>query len=154
MNEEKKRPETPETPKKKNAISLGKIFYHNTFVLAFSFVVAVVTWFLMYANSAERKEPESDGAEATRPEPDAGAEAMFLEFSQKFETLSRAERSVFNLYVQGYDAKEITQLLCLSINTIKTHNKRIYWKLGVNSRRELMGYLRKMREKGFDVHVE
>ena len=54
MNEEKKRPETPETPKKKNAISLGKIFYHNTFVLAFSFVVAVVTWFLMYANSAER----------------------------------------------------------------------------------------------------
>ena len=45
MNEEKKRPETPETPKKKNAISLGKIFYHNTFVLAFSFVVAVVTWF-------------------------------------------------------------------------------------------------------------
>ena len=54
MNEEKKRPETPETPNKKNAISLGKIFYHNTFVLAFSFVVAVVTWFLMYANSAER----------------------------------------------------------------------------------------------------
>lgn len=106
------------------------------------------------ANTTERKEPESAGAEAARPEPDAGAEAMFLEFSQKFETLSRAERSVFNLYVQGYDAKEITQLLCLSINTIKTHNKRIYWKLGVNSRRELMGYLRKMREKGFDVHVE
>ncbi len=79
---------------------------------------------------------------------------MFLEFSRKFETLSRAEKSVFNLYVQGYDAKEITQILCLSINTIKTHNKRIYWKLGVNSRKELMGYLRKMREQGFDVHVE
>ncbi len=104
------------------------------------------------AANAERKEPKSAGIEAGRPGPDA--EAMFLEFSRKFETLSRAEKSVFNLYVQGYDAKEITQILCLSINTIKTHNKRIYWKLGVNSRKELMGYLRKMREQGFDVHVE
>ncbi len=104
------------------------------------------------AANAERKEPKSVVIEAGRPGPDA--EAMFLEFSRKFETLSRAEKSVFNLYVQGYDAKEITQILCLSINTIKTHNKRIYWKLDVNSRKELMGYLRKMREQGFDVHVE
>lgn len=104
------------------------------------------------AANAERKEPKSAVIEAGRPGPDA--EAMFLEFSRKFETLSRAEKSVFNLYVQGYDAKEITQILCLSINTIKTHNKRIYWKLDVNSRKELMGYLRKMREQGFDVHVE
>lgn len=110
------------------------------------------------ATNAGRKEPQNAEAEAEaeaeRPGPDTDAEAMFLEFSRKFETLSRAEKSVFNLYVQGYDAKEITQILCLSINTIKTHNKRIYWKLGVNSRKELMGYLRKMREKGFDVHVE
>ncbi len=41
MSEEKKRPEKPEK-KKRHAISIGKIFYHNTFVLAFSFVVAVV----------------------------------------------------------------------------------------------------------------
>jgi len=101
---------------------------------------------------AERTKPEA--APDARPRPDAEAEAMFAEFMQKFQTLSRAEKAVFNLYVQGYDAKEITQILCLSINTIKTHNKRIYYKLGVNSRKELMGYLRKMREQGFDVPVE
>ena len=48
MNEEKKR------PARKKGINLGKIFYHNTFVLAFSFVVAVVAWFLMSLNSSER----------------------------------------------------------------------------------------------------
>jgi len=79
---------------------------------------------------------------------------MFREFSRKLETLSRAEKQVFNLYVQGYDAKEITEILCLSINTIKTHNKRIYYKLGVSSRKELMVYLRKMREKGCPIPIE
>lgn len=106
------------------------------------------------SQNGERPKIEASAAEPQRPKPDADAEAEFLAFSRKFETLSKAERAVFNLYVQGYDAKEITQILCLSINTIKTHNKRIYYKLGVTSRKELMGYLRKMREQGFDVPVE
>ncbi|MGI6150872.1 MAG: response regulator transcription factor [Christensenellales bacterium] len=106
------------------------------------------------AANNERSKSESLGVDAPRPKPDPDAEAMFLEFSKKYETLSRAEKAVFNLYAQGYDAQEITQILCLSINTIKTHNKRIYWKLGVNSRKELMGYLRKMREQGFDLQVD
>ncbi len=54
MNEEKKRPEKENGQKRKNRIPIGKIFYHNTFVLAFSLVVAVVAWFLMAASSTER----------------------------------------------------------------------------------------------------
>ncbi len=100
------------------------------------------------------KKPAQSASETDSVAPNADASAIVLEFSQKLETLSRAERAVFNLYVQGYDAQEIAKLLCLSINTIKTHNKRIYYKLGVNSRKELMGYLRKMREKGYDVPIE
>ncbi|HAF60362.1 MAG TPA: hypothetical protein DCK81_04395 [Clostridiales bacterium UBA9856] len=50
--------------------------------------------------------------------------------------------------------REITEENELSINTIKTHNKRIYYKLGVSSRRELMVYLRKMREKGCPISIE
>jgi DNA-binding NarL/FixJ family response regulator len=105
-------------------------------------------------NQREHGRSHKAGGTDQQPEPDEEAEAMFLEFSRKFETLSRAEKQVFNLYVQGYDAKEITQILCLSINTIKTHNKRIYYKLGVSSRRELMVYLRQMREKGCSIPFE
>lgn len=52
MNEEKKRPEEPKG--KKAPFTVKNVFYHNTFVLAFSFVVAVVVWFIMSANSASR----------------------------------------------------------------------------------------------------
>jgi DNA-binding CsgD family transcriptional regulator len=62
-------------------------------------------------------------------------------FLKNLATLSKAERSVFNLYAQNYSAKEIAYTLCLSMNTIKTHNRRIYAKLGVGSRREMMVYV-------------
>ena len=39
-----------------------------------------------------------------------------------------------------------TDILCLSINTIKTHNRRIFSKLNVSSRKELMIYINRMEE--------
>ncbi len=71
----------------------------------------------------------------------------YATFVAGIKTLSPAERAVFNLYMEGYSAKAITEILCLSINTIKTHNKRIYMKLNVASRDELMVYVNMMREK-------
>ena len=72
--------------------------------------------------------------------------ARFNQFMENINTLSRAERAVFDLYIQGHTAKEIAEILCLSINTIKTHNKRIYMKLNVRSRKELMLYIQMMEE--------
>jgi len=37
--------------KKRGRLSLRNIFYHNTFVLVFSFAIALVTWFVMAYNS-------------------------------------------------------------------------------------------------------
>ena len=71
---------------------------------------------------------------------------MFKEFLKNIETLSPAERTVFDLYMEGYTGKEIAEKLYLSINTIKTHNKRIYEKMNVSSRNELMLYFRMMKE--------
>lgn len=73
-------------------------------------------------------------------------ESVFDEFVRNTKLLSPAERAVFNLYVEGYTAKEITKILCLSINTIKTHNKRIYMKLNVASREELLVYVNMRKE--------
>lgn len=74
--------------------------------------------------------------------------ALLNEFAKNLKTLSPAERSVFNLYAQQYTAKEIAGILCLSINTIKTHSKRIYAKLNVGSREELLVYIDMFKEAG------
>ncbi|HZK25465.1 MAG TPA: LuxR C-terminal-related transcriptional regulator [Oscillospiraceae bacterium] len=72
-------------------------------------------------------------------------------FAKNTELLSPAERAVFNLYVEGHTAKEITGILNLSINTIKTHNKRIYMKLNVASRDELLVYVNMLKEAGSEI---
>ena len=76
---------------------------------------------------------------------------VYDEFVKNTKLLSPAERAVFNLYVEGHTAKEITQLLNLSINTIKTHNKRIYMKLNVASREELLVYVNMLKEVGKEI---
>ncbi len=71
---------------------------------------------------------------------------IYNKFVESIDTLSAAEMAVFNLYLKGHTAKEIADILCLSINTIKTHNKRIYMKLNVSSRKELMIFIKMMEE--------
>lgn len=69
----------------------------------------------------------------------------YSRFLECLETLSPAERRVFDLYVQEYRAKDIASTLCLSMNTVKYHNSNIYGKLEVGSRKELLSYIRYMR---------
>lgn len=76
---------------------------------------------------------------------------VFEEFLKNIKSLSPAERAVFDLYAQGYTAKEITNILCLSINTVKTHSRRIYMKLNVASRDELLNFIRILEDMGKDV---
>lgn len=76
--------------------------------------------------------------------------AILDEFMENTKKLSPAERSVFDLYVKGHTAKEIAEILCLSINTIKTHSKRIYMKLNVASREELLLYVNMLNETGIE----
>jgi len=78
--------------------------------------------------------------------------AVLSSFISKIKTLSRAERAVLNLYAQGYNAKEIAGTLHLSINTIKTHTKRIYTKLEVSSRKELLLLVNMLKEAGKDIN--
>ncbi|MBE9509217.1 MAG: hypothetical protein IMY86_14355, partial [Chloroflexi bacterium] len=51
------------------------------------------------------------------------------------EPLSDRELDVLHLLADGQANQEIAQALCVSVNTVKTHLKNIYGKLGVNSRR-------------------
>lgn len=79
-------------------------------------------------------------------EPAGDVMPMFECFLENIKTLSPAERNVFDLYLHGYKAQEIADELHLSINTIKTHNRRIFAKLHVSTRKELLVYIGMMKE--------
>lgn len=66
-------------------------------------------------------------------------------FVDNLATLTPKEEAVFNLYVQGCSTKEIISRLGITENTLKYHNKNIYGKLGVKTRKELLQYIELMR---------
>lgn len=53
------------------------------------------------------------------------------------DELTHTERSIFDFYVEGKSTQEVLELLNIKENTLKFHNKNIYTKLGVASRKEL-----------------
>jgi LuxR family maltose regulon positive regulatory protein len=60
------------------------------------------------------------------------------------EPLSERELEVLQLLADGQTNHEIAQALHVSVNTVKTHLKTIYGKLGVHSRREATAQAKKL----------
>ncbi len=52
---------------------------------------------------------------------------------KQHQTLTEREAEILNLSKKGLERKEIAQQLDISVNTVSTHIKRIFKKLGVNS---------------------
>lgn len=65
---------------------------------------------------------------------------LYQQFLDNLSMLTPTERIIFDLYVSGKSAKEILEIMCIKENTLKYHNKNIYSKLGVTSRKELLRY--------------
>lgn len=82
-----------------------------------------------------------------RKEVDPDAYALFLTNLVK---LTPKEREIFDLYLAGKSAKEILELISINENTLKYHNKNIYSKLGVASRKELLMYATLMNQERTD----
>jgi len=53
------------------------------------------------------------------------------------EELTRTERVIYEAYISGEGTKEIMNGLNIKENTLKYHNKNLYGKLGVSSRKQL-----------------
>lgn len=79
-----------------------------------------------------------------KDEVDPDSYALFLECMR---SLSKREREVFDLYVEGKTAKEIVEILGITDNGLKYHNKNIYSKLGVSSRKELLRYVAILKQE-------
>ena len=53
-------------------------------------------------------------------------------------SLTQTERLIFDLYTTGKSTKEIMAEMNITENTLKFHNKNIYGKLGISSRKQLV----------------
>ncbi len=61
-------------------------------------------------------------------------------FLCNLSTLSPAEYKIYELYLSGKTAREIVDILGITENTLKYHNKNIYSKLGISSRKQLLRF--------------
>ena len=75
--------------------------------------------------------------------------AEFIEHCRYIEeqlpALTPTERSVYDCYLAGKSTREILTELSIRENTLKFHNKNLYGKLGVRSRKQLVEYARVIR---------
>ena len=68
-------------------------------------------------------------------------------FLINLKLLTPSERIIFELYLDGKTAKEIMAVRDIKETTLKYHNRNIYDKLGVSSRKELLRYATLMRQE-------
>ncbi len=61
-------------------------------------------------------------------------------FISNLSTLTPTENKIYDLYLSGKKTKEVLDILGIKENTLKYHNKNIYSKLGVSSRKQLLQY--------------
>lgn len=59
-------------------------------------------------------------------------------FKQNIKLLTKSEKIIFDMYIDGKNSNEITSQLNIKISTLKFHNHNIYQKLGVKSRKQLI----------------
>lgn len=57
-----------------------------------------------------------------------------------YDTLSRREKEILGMLANGVTNKEISEQLCISVNTVETHRKNIMKKLNIHNLSEIIKY--------------
>jgi len=70
---------------------------------------------------------------------------MELELTNKFDTLSKREKEIVELLINGESNKSISQKLELKSNTVSTYKKLIYYKIGVDNLIDLFKYAQSVK---------
>jgi len=70
------------------------------------------------------------------------AEDQAVHFTAGLGELTHTERTLYHFYLEGKSTKEILAILDIKENTLKYHNKNLYSKLGVSSRKQLVAVAR------------
>ena len=81
-------------------------------------------------DNADEKSPEVTHAEEIKE--------LYEYLTSKLYTLTPTETEIYKLYLDGFKTKDVMAKLQITENTVKYHNKNIYSKLGVSSRKQLL----------------
>ena len=124
---------------------LEQVVHIDFEILSVSYIISevfLVCLFVMIQEDATVEQIQSTdkiktfpAAKAHPAEVDDDSIAMFLEGVLR---LTPTETTVYNHYLEGRSTKEIMALMNITENTLKYHNKNIYSKLGVSSRKQLL----------------
>ena len=90
------------------------------------------------AKSIHLQKDEALSDSASSLQADTSSLERFRRFLNGVDALTPTERSIYDYYLEKKTTKEIMELLNIKENTLKFHNKNIYSKLEVSSRKELM----------------
>ncbi len=58
----------------------------------------------------------------------------------RYSLLSNREREVLQLIAEGRSTREIAEILCVSVSTVKTHRAKIMQKLGISNESQLIRF--------------
>lgn len=90
--------------------------------------------FLKLKNSENKGESKSETV--LPPE----IEELFDSFIDNSKKLTASEHNIMMYYANGYEIADVPDLACISLNTVRKHNRSIYEKLNVKSNDELRLY--------------
>ncbi len=93
--------------------------------------------------------PSDASAEAQKtPEQPAEPDPVWMDTYQNgVSELTAKERMIYDSYIAGMTTSQIMEQLNIKENTLKFHNKNIYSKLGVSSRKQLIERHKKLEGK-------
>lgn len=119
--------------------------------LSVSYLVTELFLIGLYLMIQELEKQESIPAVIvnTTAEPEI-SEEDYSYFESQLCKLTPTESRVYELYVEGKGTKEVLETLNIKENTLKYHNKNIYSKLGVSSRKQLVETARILNNKKSD----
>jgi two-component system response regulator NreC len=60
--------------------------------------------------------------------------------AERYKQLSNREREVFQLIAEGHSTRQISDMLCVSISTVKSHRAKIMEKLGIDTTVKLVHF--------------
>ncbi|MBR3966970.1 MAG: hypothetical protein IKJ91_07860 [Clostridia bacterium] len=120
-----------------------KFFDNNFEFLSVSYIISGVFIWGLYSAMNENESllhqiEEQKMIQAVSEKNDIEKDMIREEFLSGMGRLTTTERYIFNYYLEGKTTREILSLLGITENTLKFHNKNIYSKLNVSSRKKLV----------------
>lgn len=92
----------------------------------------------------ENQTPETEDVEVV----DESLTEQQEHFLDSIDKLTPTEKKIYDLYLQSKTTKDIMGILSITENTLKYHNKNIYGKLGVSSRKQLVAIAKELSDLG------